>query len=108
MYDLADDMGLGKTLTMISLILKSKKIEEDNESDEENDRRRNVLPNGGTLIVCPASLLRQWENEVEKHCKRYLLSVELYHGAKREPRAKKYYSTILLLYEIVDYCYFTG
>lgn len=38
---------------------------------------------GGTLIVCPASLLLQWENEVCNKCKRGRLSVEVYHGGNR-------------------------
>ncbi|GJQ80974.1 putative DNA binding protein [Trypoxylus dichotomus] len=88
---LADDMGLGKTLTMISLVLKSKHIgeTEDEDSDNENRPNRVIKPRGGTLVVCPASLLKQWESEVEKHCKRYTLSVELFHGYKRETKAKR-------------------
>lgn len=34
MFISADDMGLGKTLTMISLILKSKEMKQEEESDE--------------------------------------------------------------------------
>ncbi|WP_037373220.1 SNF2-related protein [Anaerovorax odorimutans] len=47
---LADDMGLGKTLQMISLIL----------SKKENGE------NCKTLVVCPASLVLNWKNEIEK------------------------------------------
>lgn len=39
---------------------------------------------GGTLVVCPASLLAQWEKEVQDKCKRGILSVVVYHGSNRE------------------------
>lgn len=39
---------------------------------------------GGTLVVCPASLLSQWEKEVQDKCKRGLMSVQVYHGSNRE------------------------
>lgn len=47
---LADDMGLGKTLQMISLILAKK------EQGEEHQ----------ALVVCPASLVLNWKNEIDK------------------------------------------
>ncbi|MDD2190758.1 MAG: SNF2 helicase associated domain-containing protein [Eubacteriales bacterium] len=47
---LADDMGLGKTLEVISLLLSKK---------EEGQ-------NCATLVVCPASLVLNWQNEIQK------------------------------------------
>ncbi|GAA0945378.1 DEAD/DEAH box helicase [Kribbella koreensis] len=48
---LADDMGLGKTIMLISLHL-----------------HRQLTPDtaGPTLVVCPASLLGNWEREVQR------------------------------------------
>ncbi|XP_018325824.1 transcription termination factor 2 isoform X1 [Agrilus planipennis] len=93
---LADDMGLGKTLTMISLILKDKQEQEEenqnhgnNSEDEENSERRGYKYKGGTLVVCPASLVQQWEGEVAKHVKKNILGIELYYGTNREQRAKR-------------------
>ncbi|XP_008199533.2 transcription termination factor 2 [Tribolium castaneum] len=83
---LADDMGLGKTLTMISLILKSRELNTDEEQDKENHRDKRP---GGTLVVCPASLMNQWSEEINRRTKRGLLSVEVYHGAKRESKPKR-------------------
>ena len=45
---LADDMGLGKTIQVIALLL-----------DESNRE-----PDSSALIVCPASLVYNWENEI--------------------------------------------
>jgi len=49
---LADDMGLGKTLQVLSFILSKK---------EENKEKQSV-----SLIVCPASLVYNWQNEIKR------------------------------------------
>ncbi|WP_461029854.1 DEAD/DEAH box helicase, partial [Streptomyces sparsus] len=63
---LADDMGLGKTLTLIALHL-----------------RRQEAPEfaGPTLVVCPASLLGNWQREIERFAPG--TPVRRYHGAER-------------------------
>lgn len=52
---LADDMGLGKTLQVISLLVAEK---------EECDAGEKELKR--SLIVCPASLVYNWQKEVER------------------------------------------
>ncbi|EST37904.1 hypothetical protein N566_10460, partial [Streptomycetaceae bacterium MP113-05] len=59
---LADDMGLGKTVTLIALHL----------------HRDRAAP---TLVVCPASLLGNWQREIERFAPG--LPVRRYHGAGR-------------------------
>lgn len=66
---LADDMGLGKTLTVIALISASK---------ESKSASKELW--SGTLAVCPASLINQWQSEVERYVVRGSLSVHVYHG----------------------------
>ncbi|XP_050470437.1 transcription termination factor 2 isoform X1 [Bombus huntii] len=90
---LADDMGLGKTLTMISLIIASIAKGKSEESNSEEwvhcDPSMVQRCKGGTLVVCPASLLSQWENEIDRRCKRGMLSVKVYHGTNRENVPKR-------------------
>ncbi|MGP4052555.1 DEAD/DEAH box helicase [Streptomyces sp. 2A115] len=59
---LADDMGLGKTVTVIALHL----------------RRARTEP---TLVVCPASLLGNWQREIERFAPG--VPVSRYHGPGR-------------------------
>ncbi|MEU7692355.1 DEAD/DEAH box helicase [Microbispora hainanensis] len=63
---LADDMGLGKTAQTLSLLLKER------ESGERS---------GATLLVCPMSLLSNWQKEAARFAPS--LDVYLHHGAGR-------------------------
>lgn len=63
---LADDMGLGKTITVIALHL----------AQCERDPRT-----GPTLVVCPASLMGNWEREIERFAPD--TQVRRFHGAGR-------------------------
>ncbi|XP_070160538.1 transcription termination factor 2-like [Polyergus mexicanus] len=108
---LADDMGLGKTLTMISLIMttlaQKDSIDESDDTDCEWNKDRKPLSTdykGGTLVVCPASLLRQWDNEVRNRCKRDLLSVEIYHGSNRKsvPKSLSKNDIVITTYNILS------
>ncbi len=63
---LADDMGLGKTITLIALHL----------------HRRDLGHTGPTLVVCPASLLGNWEAEIRRFAPDQ--EVRRFHGSGRE------------------------
>ncbi|MEG3435747.1 DEAD/DEAH box helicase [Pannus brasiliensis CCIBt3594] len=63
---LADDMGLGKTPQLIAFLL----------SLQERDLLENPV-----LVVCPTSVVNNWEREVKKFAPK--LSVLLHHGEKR-------------------------
>ncbi len=63
---LADDMGLGKTITLIALHL----------------HRQQHGAAGPTLVVCPASLLGNWEAEVERFAPG--TPVRRFHGSARD------------------------
>jgi SNF2 family DNA or RNA helicase len=63
---LADDMGLGKTITLISLHL---------------HRQQSTDTAGPTLVVCPASLLGNWEREIQRFAPG--TPVRRFHGSAR-------------------------
>ncbi|BAT51544.1 hypothetical protein NOS3756_04700 [Nostoc sp. NIES-3756] len=73
---LADDMGLGKTIQFIAFLLHLKE--------------QDVLENP-TLLVCPTSVLGNWEREVKKFAP--TLKVLQYHGDKR-PKGKAFQEAV--------------
>lgn len=66
---LADDMGLGKTIQTIATIV--------------SNRERSSGTTGGTLLVVPASLIIQWEDEIFEKTMLGSVSVHVYHGSNR-------------------------
>ncbi|MFD5778669.1 DEAD/DEAH box helicase [Streptomyces sp. NPDC126933] len=63
---LADDMGLGKTITLIALHL---------------HRQTDAAAAGPTLVVCPTSLMGNWQREIERFAPG--TPVRRFHGASR-------------------------
>ncbi|KAI6032893.1 SNF2 family N-terminal domain-containing protein [Pisolithus orientalis] len=86
----ADSMGLGKTLTMLSLILATKK-------DVPSDHSQ------ATLIVVPLSVMSNWEQQVEEHCTRGALNTYVYYGASRSMAADGLtkYDVVITTYQTV-------
>ncbi len=84
---LADDMGLGKTIQVIALLL----------------HRQLQDPKVGapTLLVCPTSLLGNWERELEKFSP--TLPVFVHHGNNRDelPKAFKPHTIVLTTYGVI-------
>ncbi len=84
---LADDMGLGKTLQTISVLLAAKKEEK----------------KGTSLIICPASLVYNWKEEMERFAPS--LEVGLLSGNKSEREAvlKEYetYDILVTSYDLL-------
>lgn len=102
---LADDMGIGKTLQVITLL--------------EDEKQRNT--GSITLVVCPSSLILNWESEISKFSK--TLSCILVNGSSDERKRQisdcvdydivvtsydylkrdvDYYEDIAFTYEIID------
>lgn len=63
-----------------------------------------AVAQGGTLVVCPASLMQQWAGEVSKHCTSHAASVCLHHGALRAVHAHRLatYDVVLTTYNILQ------
>ncbi|RDX68508.1 Helicase-like transcription factor CHR28, partial [Mucuna pruriens] len=62
-------------------------------------------PSAGTLIVCPTSVLRQWDDELHSKVTRQAnLTVLLYHGSNRtkDPYEMAKYDVVLTTYSIVN------
>ncbi|PWA87095.1 SNF2-related, N-terminal domain-containing protein [Artemisia annua] len=124
---LADDQGLGKTISAIALILKERSPpyssvnaigtnEKDTETlclddDEDEDiehtntsvQTKSSLA-AGTLVVCPTSVLRQWNDELQnKVINEANLSVLVYYGVNRtkDPFELAKYDVVLTTYAIV-------
>lgn len=91
---LADDMGLGKTLQTITLLQKTinerrkKPIEkiQENKSDLFDFQEDNNFASKPSLVICPVSLIHNWENELKKFSPN--LKVLIYHGYKRHAKIK--------------------
>jgi SNF2 family DNA or RNA helicase len=82
---LADDMGLGKTLQTISFLqfLKEK------------------YPGSTQLVVCPTSLIFNWENELQKFCPS--LKYYIHYGLQRELKETHFaeFDIVLTTYGVV-------
>ncbi|KAG1890243.1 SNF2 family N-terminal domain-containing protein [Suillus subluteus] len=87
---LADSMGLGKTLSMLALILATKK-------DVPTDHSKS------TLIVVPLSVISNWEKQIEEHCVRGAISSCTYYGATRDmsPEQLSQYDIVITTYQTV-------
>ncbi|MBU0490263.1 MAG: DEAD/DEAH box helicase [Chloroflexi bacterium] len=64
---LADDMGLGKTIEAIALLL--------------HERERAAQPVGPALLLCPTSVVGNWQREIQRFAP--ALRVLVHHGSDR-------------------------
>ncbi|XP_024376643.1 DNA repair protein RAD5A isoform X1 [Physcomitrium patens] len=123
---LADAMGLGKTVMMISVVmanpgrgglatdpavsgssntLEAPRSQLGNLSQvmEMRKKQSGLRKGGGTLIVCPMTLLGQWKSEFETHVAGDSLSVYAYYGTDRirERKALLEHDIVLTTYGVV-------
>lgn len=102
---LADDMGIGKTIQVIAVL-----------QDEKNTNKEAT-----SLVICPSSLLLNWQNEIDKfsenlssiiisgnsderkallhQCKNYDVIITSYDYLKRDIEE---YQDLLFTYQIID------
>ena len=114
-------MGLGKTIQIIALMvvnqrdlgrpLAKRNLDDEGEDDEPQAnekhsaklkiRAKSVGYSKTTLIIAPASLLRQWREEIETKCQDGLLRVHIHHGKDKIKSVKclRRYDVILTSYQ---------
>ncbi|MDP2194337.1 MAG: DEAD/DEAH box helicase, partial [Alphaproteobacteria bacterium] len=84
---LADDMGLGKTIQTISYML--------------HVRENNKLPKKPFLLVCPTSLLSNWQRELETFAPG--LNFHVHHGSTRDKESDFFETDIVITsYSLAD------
>ncbi|GAC1645053.1 MAG: DEAD/DEAH box helicase [Ktedonobacteraceae bacterium] len=66
---LADDMGMGKTIQLITLLL------------HERERQQKASPLHPTLLICPMSIVGNWQRELQRFAPS--LKVMVHHGMER-------------------------
>ncbi len=83
---LADDMGLGKTVQIISLLF------------DESRKEKSV-----SLIVCPASLVYNWECEIQKFAPSLRVLLATGSALEREERLKQMqdYEVVVTSYDLL-------
>lgn len=76
---LADDMGLGKTIQLLALLVDERNGPTDDRSIPDAERQQ---PGGApTLLVCPMSVVGNWQREAARFAPR--LRVHVHHGGER-------------------------
>ena len=85
---LADDMGLGKTLQVISIL----------SSYIENNKKCKT-----SIVVCPSSLILNWENEIAKFAPHLKVSVLFGNASHREDIINNLenYNVIITSYDVL-------
>lgn len=74
---LADDMGLGKTIQAIGILL-----------EEKQQRQRQEKEAVTSLIICPASLVYNWENEIHTFAPELTVQTVTGTAAEREQQLR--------------------
>ena len=81
---LADMMGLGKTLSILSLVASTVSESEVFRRTQPSSSLEGIERNAkATLIVCPTSVLSNWQEQIGNHIVMGKLSWYVYHGASR-------------------------
>lgn len=128
---LADDMGLGKTITVISTIAHTmeeaythgkKPISSASDSDSDEPQASNGTVNKrtaerarreelrarsrATLLVCPLSIISNWESQIQEHWDpQSRPSIYIYHGNGRltDPQKLADYDLVITTYSTLGF-----
>ena len=105
---LADVMGLGKTLEALSLIASTLQDAQDFAKEPVDRKKQNpdniILSNTKTtLIICPTSTVKNWEDQITAHTNSGMMTYTVFHGPYREknPFQLLKYDVVITTYGIV-------
>lgn len=96
---------LGKTVTTIAFLqLRMNSIKQESNEQIFDSSKMKAIPT--TLVICPATLMSHWENEINKYSR---MRCFIYHGSSRKKdiptggaiRAFGQYCVVLTSYELV-------
>eukprot|EP01130_Rhizamoeba_saxonica_P018421 TRINITY_DN9210_c0_g1_i1.p1 TRINITY_DN9210_c0_g1~~TRINITY_DN9210_c0_g1_i1.p1 ORF type:complete len:829 (-),score=168.41 TRINITY_DN9210_c0_g1_i1:45-2531(-) len=95
---LADQMGMGKTIEMLSLMLTNRFNHDTDEMPQFSEE--GLVNTRASLVVCPLSLIHQWESEIKNHSTPGSMKVNIYHGCNRirEPSKIADFDVVLTTY----------
>lgn len=104
---LADVMGLGKTLEALSLVGSTLQEAEDFGSQSvvrTDEASKDLLTNSkATLIVCPTSTVKNWEDQIAQHVQPGSMNAYVHHGPNREknPYNLTKYEVVITTYGVL-------
>ncbi|MDR0705549.1 MAG: DEAD/DEAH box helicase [Planctomycetaceae bacterium] len=103
---LADDMGLGKTIQVITLLLtfkKERKKEQESKQYDVSVSPQTVSQQTVSLLVAPASLLGNWESEINKFAPELKLRIAHSSGTgTEEPKNLHEIDLVMTTYGMVE------
>jgi SNF2 family DNA or RNA helicase len=105
---LGDDMGLGKTVQTLSLLAAT--TEEAEAFGKQNVMRASEdeimlkAHSKGTLLICPVSTIKNWEDQIPEHIAAGALTYHIYHGSNRiqNPLDLTKYDIVITTYGTVN------
>ncbi|ORY83421.1 hypothetical protein LY90DRAFT_448780 [Neocallimastix californiae] len=128
---IADDMGLGKTFQMLCLIMNYYNESSDNNSEDTTDIdfsedylkeedsdieiismknsegetkiEKSYINTKATLIICPLSVVTNWEDQISTHIRKGILKVYIHHGPHRsqDPSKMANYDVVISTYNVL-------
>ena len=105
---LGDDMGLGKTIQTLSLLAATTQeaaaFSKENVMRSSEDEIMIKAHSKGTLLVCPLSTIKNWEDQIPEHIKVGALTYHIYHGSNRiqNPYELTKYDIVITTYGTVN------
>ncbi|KAI0558823.1 SNF2-like [Gracilaria domingensis] len=99
---LAEEMGLGKTIIAISLIDSTFEHARQSRYASVAGHRSDLISSGATLVVCPVTLLKQWEQEFRTKLRNPLRVLTWYGARTKDSNRIAGYDVVLTTYGVLS------